>query len=119
MHAIAWSLIYGVPLLTLGFVVALLLRRYQAERRRISAWFAIIFTALSALGGVWGLIILDQLSKRNRWDYGYERRCFDLAFIGGVATLVWVIRSRKLPAFLTLAASLWIGILWMLNLSTL
>jgi zinc transporter ZupT len=119
MKGIVWFIFLGVPLATLGFVVSLVLRRYKAERRRISAWFAITFTALSALGGVWGFVILDQLRTRNWSDYGYESRCFGLAFIGGLATFVWIIRSRKLPAFLTLGASIWIGIVWMSDLATL
>jgi hypothetical protein len=119
MTGIIWFIFLGIPLTTLGFVIALLLRRYKTEQRRISAWIAITFTALSALGGVWGFIILARLSKRSPRDYGYESRCFGLALIGGLATLVWIIRSRKMPAFLTLGASIWIGVVWMLDLATL
>jgi MFS family permease len=102
MRVFVWVLIYGVPLIILGFVVSIVLKRYEEDRRRISSWLAITFTGLSALGGVWGLIILDQLSRRDRFDYGYERRCFFLALLGGLSALAWVIRSRKMPSFLTL-----------------
>ncbi len=119
MSRSVWFLIYGVPLVVLGSVISMMLRQYEKDRRRVSSWLAITFTGLSALGGSWGFIILDQLSKRNRFDYGYEGRCFLLAFIGFLSALVWVIRSRKMPSFLTLTASLWISIIWMMDLATL
>jgi hypothetical protein len=72
MSVFVWLLIYGVPLAILGFVVSMVLKGYEKDRRRISSWLAITFTGLSALGGVWGFIILDQLSKRSSFDYGYE-----------------------------------------------
>jgi hypothetical protein len=119
MSRFVWFLIYGVPLVILGFVVSMVLKRYEKDRRRISSWLAIAFTGLSALGGVWGFIILDQPNKRSSFDYGYEGRCFLLAFIGFLSALVWVIRSRKMPSFLAFAASLWIGLIWMMDLATL
>jgi hypothetical protein len=119
MPRFVWFLIFGVPLVILGCVVSMVLKRYEKDLRRISSWLAITFTGLSALGGVWGLIILDKLSKRNSFDYGYESRCFLLAFIGFLSALVWVIRSRKMPSFLTLTASLWISLIWMMDLGTL
>ena len=119
MSRFVWYLIYGVPLAILGFVSFTILNRYKKDRRRISSWVAITFTALSALGGVWGFIILDQLSKRSPFDYGYEGRCFLLASIGSSSALVWVIRSTKTPSLLTLATSLWISIFWMMDLATL
>jgi hypothetical protein len=119
MSIFVWYLIYGVPLAILGFVISIVLKRYEKDRRRISCWAAIIFTGLSALGGIWGFIILDQLSKRSPLDYGYEGRCFLLAFIGFLSALVWVTRSRKMPSFLALAASLWISVIWMMDFATL
>jgi hypothetical protein len=119
MPRFVWLLIFGVPLVVLGCVISMLLKRYENDRRFIYSWLAIGFTGLSALGGVWGLIILDQLSKRNSFDYGYEGRCFLLAFIGFLSALVWVIRSRKIPSFLTFTASLWISLIWMMDLATL
>jgi hypothetical protein len=119
MPRFVWFLIFGVPLAILGFVVSMVLKQYEKDRRRISSWPAITFTALSALGGFWGFIILDQLSKRSGFDYGYEARCFLLAFIGFLSALVWVIRSRKISSFLTLTASLWISLIWMMDLATL
>src|SRR5438045_2211740 len=74
MTRLVGYLIYGVPLAILGFVICIILNRYQKDCRRISSWVAITFTSLSALGGVWGFIILDQLSKRSPFDYGYEGR---------------------------------------------
>ena len=114
-----WFLIYGVPLVILGSVVSMVIKQYEKDRRRVSSWLAITFTALSALGGFWGFIILDQLSKRNSFDYGYEGRCFLLGFIGFISALVWVIRSRKMPSFLALTASLWVSLIWMMDLATL
>ena len=103
----------------LGFVIVLFFRKYETGRCRIVAWFAITFAALSALGGLWGLVVIAQLSKRSPFDYGYEGRCFILGVVGLLAVFVWVVLSRKLPAFLTLTASLWIAIFWMLDLATL
>jgi hypothetical protein len=119
MPSFVWLLIYGVPLAILALVVRMVLKQYDKDRLRIFSWLTIIFTGLSALGGFWGFIILDQLSKRNSFDYGYEGRCFLLAFIGFLCALVWVIGSRKTSSVLTLIASLWISLIWMMDLATL
>jgi hypothetical protein len=119
MPSFVWFLSYGVPLVILGLVVRMVLTQYERDRLRIFSWLAITFTALSALGGFWGFIILDQLSKRNSFDYGYEGRCFLLAFIGFLFAMVWVIGSRKTSSVLTLIASFWISLIWMMDLATL
>jgi hypothetical protein len=114
----AWALIYSVPMLLLAISIFFTLKRRTIDVRRVSAWIAVVFTFLSALGGFWGLIIRDQLTKRSQSDYGYEAGCFLLAFIGGISALVWIVRSRTISSFLTLGASAWIGVFWMMMLGT-
>src|SRR6185437_6188091 len=110
MSALIWSLIYTTPLILIGTSWLLTYKLQGHDTRRISAWFGSIFTAASAVGGLWGLIIIDQLTKRNQLDYRYERHCFDLAFLGFLGSLIWLIRSRNLSSTLALIASLWISI---------
>ena len=114
-----WSFIYATPLVLIGISWLRIYRRRDLDWHRISAWWGSIFTAASAMGGIWGLIIIDQLAKRNRFDYRYEGRCFELAFLGLLGTLIWLIRSRNLASTLTVAASLWITVIWIVDLETL
>ncbi len=118
MSTWVWIIIYSVPLLLTVLSVTLIMRNQRLDLRRASAWLAMVFTALSAMGGLWGLIIRDQLMKRSSMDYGYEGNCLLLAFIGGISALVWVRRTRSIPSFGTLTASAWIGIFWMLVCAT-
>jgi hypothetical protein len=119
MRTLIWSLVYVTPLILIGASWRQTYKRQGQDKRRISAWVGSIFTAASAIGGLWGLIIIDQLTKRNQFDYGYERHSFDLAFLGFLGSLIWLIRSRNLSSTLALAASLWITIFWVLDLGTL
>ena len=118
MSISTWVLIYSVPMLLLAISIFFMLKRRTIAVNRVSAWLAVIFTFLSALGGFWSLVIRDQLIKRSQTDFGYEGRCFLLAFIGGISALVWVARSRTISSFLTLGASVWIGWFWMAALAT-
>jgi len=71
------------------------------------------------MGGLWGLIVLDQLRKRDYFDFGYERHCCDLAFWGSLGAIIWIIRARNIASSLALIASIWISTIWMLDIATL
>jgi hypothetical protein len=119
MSTLILSLIYVTPIILIGASWRRIYKRQGQDKHRISAWLGSIFTVASAMSGLWGLVIIDQLAKRSRLDYGYERHCFDLALLGFIGSLIWFIRSRNLSSTLTLVASLWITIFWGLGLMTL
>jgi hypothetical protein len=112
-------IILGLPLTLIGISWRRIYSRRNSDTCRVFAWLASIFTVASSIGGVWGLVIVDQLAKRTRLDYGYEGRCFGLGALGLLGAIVWVIRSRNLAAALGLIASIWITTFWMLVLETL
>ncbi len=55
-----------------GGCVGVVLTSYRCELKRIPAWPALLFTSSFAFAGVWGLLRLDELSRRSPTDYGYE-----------------------------------------------
>jgi hypothetical protein len=80
--------------------------------------FAILALALSTASsamGLYGLIHLEHLLRRNFFDYGFERRAGTIADLGLAASITWLLLSRRWknpPAWIAFAVSLWMSLVW-------
>jgi hypothetical protein len=65
--------------------------------------------------GVYGLIKIDELLKRSYFDYAFERRARDVAAIGAVTAIAYLLIARKHRNFydwIPLATSLSMLAVW-------
>ncbi len=110
-----WWLSYVIPLFSL-LMAWVWLFRYRP--RLLVMPFAILALALSTASsamGIYGLIHIEQLSRRNFFDYGFERRAGMIAFLGLAAAIAWLLLSHKWknpPAWIAFAVSLWMSLVW-------
>src|SRR5579863_771463 len=114
-----WWTIFGVPLFAVGVEWAVLVTRRRDQLRHITVAVAMLFTTASAFGGVWGLLHIEQMKRRGVGDYHYEFVGLLLATIAGLAALTWVsIERRMWLAWMTLAISGWMFVIWALACSS-
>jgi hypothetical protein len=104
-----------LPSIVLAVLWTAFLTRYDRDRARVSAWFALLFTSFSGIAALWAFARLEQLSKRSHMDYSFEGWAGGLALMGFVAAFVWLVRSRSLCAVSTLLVAVWLS--WIYSLS--
>lgn len=109
----------GVPSALMIWVAVRIVRVQRKELRSPLAWPAWLFTAASTFAGILGLILLERLSKRSGFDYGYEGTAWLLGAIGFVFSIGWLAHSRSRVALTTFGVAIWMSLLWTLVCSTL
>jgi len=106
---------FGLPLVATGFEWVVLGTRRRDQLRHITVIVAMAFCTASALLGIWGLMHIGQLRLRHWNDYGFETAGWLLAALSVLTTLPWVAIERKnWLAWLALAISAWMFVIWML-----
>jgi hypothetical protein len=110
-----WWLVYVIPLFSLLIACVSLFRSRPRLVVMPFAILALVLSTASSAMGIYGLIHLDQLSRRNFFDYGFERRAATLAYLGLAAAIAWLLLSYKWknpPAWIAFAVSLWMSLVW-------
>jgi hypothetical protein len=110
-----WWFVYGIPLLSLVISCVLLFRSRPRLLLMLIAIVALVLSASSPAMGIYGLIHIDQLSRRNFFDYGFERRAGTVAYLGLAASAGWLLLGHKWknpPAWIAFAVSLWVSLVW-------
>ncbi|MGC1869852.1 MAG: hypothetical protein WA700_02735 [Acidobacteriaceae bacterium] len=110
-----WWFVYGVPLFSLMIASVSLFRFRPRPFVMPFAILALAWSTASSAMGIYGLIHVDQLSRRNFFDYGFERRAATVAYLGLVTAIAWLLLGHKwknLPAWIAFAVSLWMSLVW-------
>ena len=115
---VLWAMIFGIPALFMLLAWIGFLTLFRAELSRIFAWPALIFTTSSVWAAIWAIAHIHELAKRSSLDYGFERRVFALAFVGLIAAVIWVFRSRQWSSWGTLSVAVWMSVVFAMICST-
>jgi hypothetical protein len=104
-----------IPLAALATIWVPFLTFCKRERKRPSAWLALLFTSLAGMAALWAVTHLTELQKRSLTDMTYENCAEAAATMGFIAALVWFVRSRNLCAVGAMITAVWIS--WVFSLS--
>jgi len=72
--------------------------------------------------GIYALIHIDQMRQRDLLDYAFERQAWNIAGLGFIVTVVWLIlqhRWRNLPGWMCLSCCFFMLLVWSATLMTL
>jgi hypothetical protein len=73
MHSLTqFKLSLALPSVVLAALWMTFLTRYDRDRARVSAWFALLLISCSGIAALRAFASLDQLSKRSHMDYSFE-----------------------------------------------
>jgi len=86
--------------------------RRRRESKRMPAWFALLFTSISAIAAVWA-VALNNRSNGLIWAMNYTNHLSTAvamtgSMVGWTTSLVWLPRSRNLSAMLTMLTAFWL-----------
>jgi hypothetical protein len=110
-----WWAIFCAPLLAVLLAALLLFR----ERRSLSLLFisksSLALGIASPMMGIYGIIHIGQMLRRDFFDYAFERRAWDLAGLGFILTVAWLILQhhwRNLPGWICLSCCFFMLLVW-------
>jgi hypothetical protein len=111
---LALILVYGFPVSAASFEWFVLCTRRRNQLRHLTVLTAMIFGTASSAVGIWSLLHIRQLGHRPWDDYRFEHWAWLLAAIGAFAAFTWVTVERNWLAWLALASSGWMFLIWSL-----